>query len=791
MTSPLAEAPPSAEDLFALGNKHLATLPPNVTADTAILLILDDCDSALFLDLRQSPPAVEQCAAEDKAALADVILRTSTTTIHELLTGKLSVVRAHLRSLVKIEKGDLAKLRKMGGSFAAAFSASSLPAASASSVRVRVLDTHVEHTGGTHGLYTLLVSEGAASWVVSCRWRSLHALRAKLVSEYGPSSPCGVAIPPLPRTRHDYMGRSAAPGVRRARAASIESWCTRVFNLIPCSPQSGHGPRALLHFLRADDAHNAPPPPLVPPPMDGMPVVGGDTTEGVGGKPFASMIHKRRAAAHAQALRQLATRARRAYCLSGSSIALLAAVAYMGTVPPHLSAAFAFAAMACAVVLIAPLHSVIRRLSLVFRYVRVSMLFTRVLIVYKYTSVIRTRHASAPTRRRVWSTFHEWLGAILFSEMTSLGGLWLKVGQYLASRSDMVPDPIIAHLSQMLDRNPPRPLEETLDTLIAEWGEDAHTRLAALEPAALSCGSIAQVHIGWLHRPGEPPLKAAVKVQHKHIASVLLQDLRQSDVLSVVLAWLEPSFDFRPILREINAEHAKELDFTLEASNLTDVRANLARACAAMPVVVPAVVEELSGAKVLVMEFCEGLPIKDGAMLRANGINAEQLVVRVCEAWAAQMFTDGVFNADAHAGNILARQHPTHGAVPVLLDFGLCKRLEHTQLLALCKMVHALEEMDGDLILEALVELGFQMVKVHAGSHHHAALAISCHAPSRNMLLTPSRPVPVLTVGGMHVCHVSGGGRALRSLPRPRLLLPRLLGRRRERPRRVPAEDER
>lgn len=163
------------------------------------------------------------------------------------------------------------------------------------------------------------------------------------------------------------------------------------------------------------------------------------------------------------------------------------------------------------------------------------------------------------------------------------------------------------------------------------------------------------------------------------------------------------------VLNEVNAEHAKELCFREEASNLIDVRANLASSCAFTPVIVPAVIEELTGDKVLVMEYCEGSSLRDAAALAADGIDLEQLTRRVCEAWAAQMFSDGLFNADAHAGNILVRNHPTHGAVPILLDFGLCKRLSRKHHLAICKMLHALEEFDGDLLIESLVELGFQV----------------------------------------------------------------------------------
>jgi predicted unusual protein kinase regulating ubiquinone biosynthesis (AarF/ABC1/UbiB family) len=109
------------------------------------------------------------------------------------------------------------------------------------------------------------------------------------------------------------------------------------------------------------------------------------------------------------------------------------------------------------------------------------------------------------------------------------------------------------------------------------------------------------------------------------------------------------------------------------------------------------------------MEFCEGHSLKDGAELRRLGVHCETLVMRVCEAWAAMMFRDGCFNADAHAGNLLVHLDPQLGPVPVLLDFGLCKRLDYAERIALCQMVHSLEELDGDLLLHALLALGFVM----------------------------------------------------------------------------------
>ena len=201
--------------------------------------------------------------------------------------------------------------------------------------------------------------------------------------------------------------------------------------------------------------------------------------------------------------------------------------------------------------------------------------------------------------------------------------------------------------------------------------------------------------------------------------------------------------------------HSAELDFCLEAANLVQVSTNMRRARVVARV--PAVVGALTSRRVLVMRFCEGDSLKDGRALRGAGVDCELLVSRCCEAWAVQLFTDGHFQCDPHAANLLvdaqsaehgpvcphhttrhATRHAMHRAtshatshatrhatchatrhvachitrhasyqVPVLLDFGLCKRLSSSERLAFCGLVHALSELDPDRLLASLTSLGF------------------------------------------------------------------------------------
>ena len=354
------------------------------------------------------------------------------------------------------------------------------------------------------------------------------------------------------------------------------------------------------------------------------------------------------------------------------------------------------------------------RVELTRRYLMVLALFWS---VYAHYRVVRLRakrlgwkegdeqHVESEEEKALWEEAHDTAGRLLYHGMGRLGGLWIKQGQYLASRADMVPVQMGRHLAAMLDSNPPRPLGEVVSTLLAELGEETLREVATIDPTPLSVASIAQVHAATLVDGS----RVVLKLQHVEIERKLLQDLLQAEEIAATLAWLEPQIDLRALLEEMASLHRSELDFTAEAANLRDVGANLRRR--RVTVVLPDVIERLTTRKCLVMDFCEGRSLKDPVVLKAMGVDCTLLVTRVTEAWGAQMFADGVFNADPHPGNLLVRVDPQLGPLPVLLDFGLCKRLPHHQKIAFCRLVVALAHLDTDALVDALRDLGLELPK--------------------------------------------------------------------------------
>ena len=158
---------------------------------------------------------------------------------------------------------------------------------------------------------------------------------------------------------------------------------------------------------------------------------------------------------------------------------------------------------------------------------------------------------------------------------------------------------------------------------------------------------------------------------------------------------------------ELQRVHRGEVDFRAEASHLAAIGANLARHRALARV--PSVISSLSTRRVLVMNECAGVRLSDVEALRACGIDRDQLMRRVCDAWVAQLFADGHFHCDPHGGNLLATSAPPFGAVPTILDFGMVRRIAEAERLAFCRMVHAVGERDADAILDAAEALGAKL----------------------------------------------------------------------------------
>jgi len=325
-----------------------------------------------------------------------------------------------------------------------------------------------------------------------------------------------------------------------------------------------------------------------------------------------------------------------------------------------------------------------------------------------YQSVkMRTQGVDEGERERAYERCHERTAALMRDGAASLGGLWIKVAQYVSSRPDIVPQAYCQALRGLQDGAPRSSWADVEAELAAGLGPEWRALFRSVEPEPISSASIAQVHAAVLHDDS----RVALKVRHPDVRSMMEQDMENLRILTDFLVRFEPEQDYRGIVREWLPAARQELDFRIEARNLEEVNRNLERAN--VRAIVPEAVRGLVAENVLGMTFCEGFRITDTEKLDACGVDRSILVGRVCSAFAAQIHSDGFYNADPHPGNLLVSTDPAvnggDASVPILLDFGLVKRFSPDMRLAFARMVYSSNVMDVDALLQSFDEMGLKI----------------------------------------------------------------------------------
>ncbi len=247
-----------------------------------------------------------------------------------------------------------------------------------------------------------------------------------------------------------------------------------------------------------------------------------------------------------------------------------------------------------------------------------------------------------------------------------LRGPFAKVGQFALLRVDLVAPEVRDALALLRDRVAPIPFSWVRGVIEAELGEPLASLFAAIDPTPLGAASVAQAHAARL--PGGQPV--VVKVQYPWLAQSLATDLRLLR-LGLIAGGLRAS---GPWLTEFTSGLSEELDFRHEAR----VAAEIARNLAGDPqVLVPRVIASHSARRVLTMERWPTLALGDVQTLATRAIPRAQLLEVIARAYVRQIFQDGLFHADPHAGNLFVIDEPEAAERPRVLfvDFGLSKRL--------------------------------------------------------------------------------------------------------------------
>ncbi|MFN0247723.1 MAG: ABC1 kinase family protein [Kofleriaceae bacterium] len=286
--------------------------------------------------------------------------------------------------------------------------------------------------------------------------------------------------------------------------------------------------------------------------------------------------------------------------------------------------------------------------------------------------------------------------------IVELQGLFIKVGQLISIMTNFLPEEFRRELEGLQDAVPPRPYKDIEARIREELGRPVSEAFAQFETRAIASASIGQVHIARLDN-GQ---KVAVKVQYPDIEEVVRRDLLTLRRIFRIIGWFIPYQGLDELYREIRSIILEELDYRAEAENARTIGANFE---GRTDVAFPKIVDELSTARVLVTHFESGCKITDLKAVKQLGLDRGQLAKQVVEIYCQQIFTDGVYHADPHPGNLLVRPGPTPDGPPtiVFLDFGAVAQIPANVRAGIVELIQGALSRDTGRIVAAMKTMGF------------------------------------------------------------------------------------
>lgn len=307
--------------------------------------------------------------------------------------------------------------------------------------------------------------------------------------------------------------------------------------------------------------------------------------------------------------------------------------------------------------------------------------------------LLKLKRASSQSHQQAHET-----RAIRFRLMLEdLGPTFIKFGQILSTRPDLLPPDIVAELANLQDDVTPMPWDEVKKKLKTKNADQFEQRFAQFDPEPIASASIAQVYRARLHTGQE----VAVKIIRPGTPAVMEDDLRILEHLGVLIqTHIEEARRWNPqaIARQLRNSVEHELDLRHEARNAEIFRANFAND---PTVYVPEIYPSYSSENILVMEYIHGTPLAHYFKPCVSGHDRKELALRGARAVLKQIFEHGFFQADPHPGNALIMP----GNVICFLDFGMFGRLDRQSLQTLARILHAIVSKDADRLLKAARDL--------------------------------------------------------------------------------------
>ena len=349
------------------------------------------------------------------------------------------------------------------------------------------------------------------------------------------------------------------------------------------------------------------------------------------------------------------------------------------------------------------------------RYRRITFFFARVIIRLIFWELVipflRFRSLTTRTRkdrlRKIAVQFR--------SQATDMGGVMIKVGQFLSSRVDVLPEEITKELADLQDEVAPENFEDILQLAETELGASLSEFFVEFDPEPLAAASLGQVHRAKLHKPVNGFDQVVVKVQRPNIEAIIQTDLA---ALETVGRWIRrfktisKRVNVPALLKEFSDITFEEIDYLAEGDNAETFAANFKDRPG---IKVPKVVWAHTTKRVITLENVKAIKITDYESIAAAGISKAEVAQRLFETYLQQIFEDGFFHADPHPGNLFVAPVPyeidnnKQNWTLTFVDFGMVGKVPPNLRAGLREMAIGIGTQNPDRLITSFQMLGVLM----------------------------------------------------------------------------------
>jgi ubiquinone biosynthesis protein len=289
--------------------------------------------------------------------------------------------------------------------------------------------------------------------------------------------------------------------------------------------------------------------------------------------------------------------------------------------------------------------------------------------------------------------------------LEELGPTFMKLGQMLSTRTDLLPPDYQRELAKLQDAAPPIPIEAVRETITAELGQPIEKTFATFDDMPLAAASIGQAHLAALQDGTE----VVVKVRRPGAVEQVDEDLKLLHSLATVAShrWeLASQYDVVGLVQEFDQSLRAELDYLREGHNAERFARNFT---GESNVRIPRVFWQTTTSRVITLERLQGIKVTDLAALDAAGIDRAELSKHAAQIFLKMVFEDGFFHADLHPGNLFIEQ----GGLIGLIDFGMVGTVDEHTREYLGILLLGMANQDSDRLVDALLELGVSQQPVN------------------------------------------------------------------------------